>query len=240
MTMKTTCIIVDDEPLARSALVSLLSRFDDMEIVAECEDTFKAMQVLQSKRVDLMFLDIQMPEVSGLDFLRSLQQAPAVILTTAHREYALEGYELDVLDYLMKPISFERLMKAINKYYHLYQKHAGSKPDESPAPEDFITIRADRKNIRIPVNEILWIMSLKDYIRIYTAADNYITQVPIGEMEQMLPDNQFLRIHRSYIVNISKVSAFTSQDVEINTMELPIGNSYKNLVISILNKELKS
>jgi DNA-binding LytR/AlgR family response regulator len=236
--MKTTCIIVDDEPLAISALAALLSKFDDIEVIAECEDTFKAMQVLQNKKVELMFLDIQMPEVTGLDFLRSLKHPPAVILTTAYRQYALEGYELDVLDYLLKPISFERLMKAINKYYHLYKKSTPVSLAEEPATAEFITIRADRKNIRLNLDDILWIMSLKDYIQIFTKDAKYITQLPIGEMERHLPENRFLRIHRSYIVNLNKVTAYTGQDVEINEMELPIGSSYKNMVISRLNKHL--
>jgi DNA-binding LytR/AlgR family response regulator len=234
--MKTNCIIVDDEPLARKAIASLLSRFDDLEITAECEDTFKAMSVLQDRRVDLMFLDIQMPEVSGLEFLRSIKNPPAVILTTAHREYALEGYELDVVDYLLKPVSFERMMKAINKYYDMHQGRASFGPNEDSEKEEFITIRAERKNIRVNVKDILWVRSLKDYVQIYTLSDKYITQVTMGELEQNLPEKYFLRIHRSYIINISRVTAFTVHDVEINDVELPIGGSYKNLVISKLNQ----
>lgn len=237
--MKTSCIIVDDEPLARTAIRSLLSRFEDMEVVAECDDTFDALKVLQGKKVDLMFLDIQMPEVSGLDFLRSLKNPPAVILTTAHREYALEGYELDVLDYLLKPISFERMMKAIDKYYHLHNRPV--MPSLADEPQDsFITIRADRKNIRLRLDDILWISSLKDYVQIYTADEKYITQVPIGEIGQQLPDDLFLRIHRSYIVNITRITAFTGQDVEIGKVELPIGRSYKNLVFNLLNKRFNN
>ena len=232
--MKTHCIIVDDEPLARKAMISLLSRFEDMEVVADCEDTFKAMSVLKAKRVDLMFLDIHMPEVSGLEFLRTLKNPPAVILTTAHREYALEGYELDVVDYLLKPVSFERLMKAINKYYELHHAKVSFSPTEEGAKNDFITIRAERKNIRVNLEDILWVRSLKDYVQIHTVDQKHITQLTLGEIETMLPDQLFIRIHRSYIINISKVTAFTGQDVEINEMELPIGGSYKNLVISKL------
>jgi DNA-binding LytR/AlgR family response regulator len=235
--MKTHCIIVDDEPLARKAMASLLSRFDDLEVVADCENTFKAMKVLQEKRVDLMFLDIQMPEVSGLEFLRALKNPPAVILTTAHREYALEGYELDVIDYLLKPVSFERLMKAINKYYDLYQVKASSGTFEEGEKKGFITIRADRKNIRINVSDILWVRSLKDYVQIYATDQKYITQLTLGEIETMLPEQLFLRIHRSYIINLSRVTAFTGQDVEINEMEIPIGGSFKNLVISKLKQQ---
>ena len=238
--MRTSCIIVDDEPLARAALASLLSRFDNLDVVAECGDTFKAWQVLQEHKVDLMFLDIEMPEVTGLDFLRSLKHPPAVILTTAFRQYAVEGYELEVADYLLKPVSFERLMKALDKYYRSHNRPAVSETAQEPNPVDFITIRADRKNIRLPLNEILWIKSLKDYVEVFTENSKYITQVPIGEMEKLLPASLFLRVHRSYVVNLLKVTAFTTLDVEIGDMEIPIGNSYKNHVTGSLIKQFNA
>jgi len=237
--MRTSCIIIDDEPLARSAIASLLSRFEDIEVIAECEDTFEALKVLQNRKVDLMFLDIQMPEVSGLEFLRSLKNPPAVILTTAYRQYALEGYDLDVVDYLLKPISPDRLMKAVDKFYH--QHHRTSVPmTGEEQKEEFITIRADRKNIRLRLEDILWIRSLKDYVQIHTAEEKYITQVPISELEKQLPGSSFLRIHRSYLVNLEKVTAFTGQDVEIGNTELPIGRSYKNHVFNIMNRRFNS
>jgi len=236
--MKTACIIVDDEPLARSAIRSLLARFDDIEIVADCEDTFEALKILQQKKIDLMFLDIQMPEVSGLDFLRSLRQAPAVILTTAYKQYAIEGYELDVVDYLLKPISFERMMKAIDKYYHLHKSPGLALSVTGTTEENTITIRADRKNIVIHVDDIHYIMSMKDYVQIFTRDKKYITQLPIGVLEKKLPEDKFLRIHRSYIVNLSKVTAFTSLDVEIGNLELPIGRSYQALVYNALKDKI--
>jgi len=236
--MKTTCIIVDDEPLARSAIRALLSRFDDIEIAAECEDTFEALKVLKQKNIDLMFLDIQMPEVSGLEFLRSLKQPPAVILTTAYRQYALEGFELDVVDYLLKPVSFERMMKAIDKFYHLRRSQEFPVPAKESPAEGTITIRAERKNILLHYDDILWIMSMKDYVQIFTNDKKYITQLSIGELEKQLPEERFLRIHRSYIVNISKITAFTNLDVEIGKMELPIGRNYRKLVINSLKNSL--
>jgi DNA-binding LytR/AlgR family response regulator len=236
--MKTACIIVDDEPLARSAIRALLARFDDIEIVADCEDTFEAMKILQQKKIDLMFLDIQMPEVSGLDFLRSLRQAPAVILTTAYRQYALEGFELDVVDYLLKPVSAERMMKALDKFYHLQRFSGTQAPIREPSPEGTLTIRAERKNILLHHDDILWIMSMKDYVQIFTTDKKHITQLPIGVLEKKLPEDTFLRIHRSYIVNLSKVTAFTSLDVEIGNRELPIGRSYQNLVINTLKARI--
>jgi len=236
--MKTTCIIVDDEPLARSAISSLLSRFEDIEVVAECEDTFAAFNVLKQQKVDLMFLDIQMPEVSGIEFLRSLKHPPAVIFTTAYRQYAVEGFDLDVVDYLLKPVSFDRLMKAVDKYYDRRKLGFPVSPLKDSGSGEFITIRADRKNIRVPLDDILWIQSMKDYIHVHTPKAKYITQVPIGDVEQQLPTDKFLRIHRSYIINISKVTAFTGMDVEINRMEIPIGRSYKNLVSLVLGQKL--
>lgn len=236
--MKTTCIIVDDEPLARSAIRALLSRFDDIEIAAECEDTFEALKVLQQKNIDLMFLDIQMPEVSGLEFLRSLKHPPAVILTTAYRQYALEGFELDAVDYLLKPVSFERMMKAIDKFYHLRRGQEFQVPAKESPAEGTITIRAERKNILLHYDDILWIMSMKDYVQIFTNDKKHITQLQIGELEKQLPEERFLRIHRSHIVNISKITAFTNLDVEIGKMELPIGRNYRSHVINTLKHRL--
>ena len=236
--MKTTCIIVDDEPLARSAIRAILSRFDNIAVEAECEDSFEALKILQQKKIDLMFLDIQMPEVSGLDFLRSLRQAPAVILTTAYKQYAIEGYELDVVDYLLKPVSADRMMKALDKFYHRQHTGVSNVTLHEAADNSTMTIRSNRKNIVINYHDILYIMSMKDYIQIFTQEQKYITQMAIGELESQLPAGKFLRIHRSYIVNLSKVTAFTSLDVEIGKVELPIGRSYQGLVFNTLKDKI--
>jgi len=236
--MKTSCIIVDDEPLARSAIRAILSRFDNITVEAECEDSFEALKILQQKKIDLMFLDIQMPEVSGLDFLRSLKQAPAVILTTAYKQYAIEGYELDVVDYLLKPVSADRMMKALDKFYHRQHTGVSNVTLHEAADDSTMTIRSNRKNIVINYHDILYIMSMKDYIQIFTQEQKYITQMAIGELESQLPAGKFLRIHRSYIVNLSKVTAFTSLDVEIGKVELPIGRSYQGLVFNTLKDKI--
>lgn len=236
--MKTRCIIVDDEPLAISALSSLLNRFDDIEVIATCGDTFEAFDLIQKEKVDLMFLDVQMPEVSGISFLRTLRNPPAVILTTAYKQYALEAFELDVVDYLLKPVSFERLMKAINKYYQSRQSPAMGGQLTGDTSSDFIMVRAERKNMKVKLDDVLWVMSVKDYVQIVTRDKKILTQVSIGEMENSLPSDRFLRTHRSYLVNISKVTAYTNLDVEIGDMEIPIGRSYKNLVSSRLGQVL--
>ncbi len=235
--MKTKCIIIDDEPLAIEALTALLEKFPDMDIVETCRDSFQAFEVLQKKKVDLMFLDIQMPEVTGLSFVKSLQRPPKVILTTAYRQYALEAFDLDVVDYLLKPISLERLMKAINKYYKLADSGEQLlKPKETTGEtvSDHIFVRADRKHVKVFFQDILYIEGLKDYVRIVTLNGNILPKLSLNQLETDLSENNFLRIHRSYIINLSKVTAFTSRFVEIDKWELPIGGSYRNMVLNLL------
>ena len=238
MSMKTRCLIVDDEPLAIAALRLLLSRFEDVEVAGECSDAFEARAMLQKMPVDLIFLDVQMPEVSGLDFLRSLKNPPAIILITAYKQYALEAFDLDVVDYLLKPVSGERLMKALNKYHQMSTVTALNNDQEKEHAGDFITVKSDRKNLRIALKDILWVMSVKDYVQLVMPDRKILTQLSISELEGILPGGGFLRIHRSYIVNLSKITAYTSQDVEVGRMELPIGRSYRNAVIERLGQSI--
>jgi len=232
--MKTKCIIVDDEPLAIDALEILIQKFSGLVIVDKCTDAIQAFEILQKKQIDLMFLDIQMPEITGLSFLKTLKNPPYVIFTTAYREYALEAFDLDVVDYLLKPISFERLMKAINKYYQLSGR--STQPSLSEKPKEFITVRADRKNVKINLEDILYIESLKDYVRIFTSSESIITKSTISSLEEQLPSELFLRIHRSYIVSISKTKAFTQEFVEIDDKALPVGRNYRASVLIRLGK----
>jgi DNA-binding LytR/AlgR family response regulator len=221
------CIIVDDEPLAIEVLRSLLEKFDHVEIVSECSDSFQAFDILQKEKVDLMFLDIHMPELSGLDFLRNLKSPPAVILTTAHREFALEAFELDVVDYLLKPISGARLMKALDKYNKTQQLR---EPVKAETISGYIMVRAERKSRKVEFNDIDYVESIKDYIRIHCGTEKIMTRMTLSDMESKLPDAIFLRVHRSYIVNMTKVTAVTNHDVEIGSMEIPVGENYrKNL-----------
>ena len=231
--MKTKCIIVDDEPLAIEVIESHLEKINDIEIVAKCESAVEAFEILRKKKIDLIFLDIQMPELTGIDFIKSISNPPKVILTTAYRKYALEGYELDVVDYLLKPISFERFMKAINKYY----KTAGNEfkvVQQENNEENFIYVKENKKSIKLDFAEIRYIESMKDYATIYTDNKKVITKITMNELEEKLPPNKFIRIHRSFIVSIPKIEAFTSTSIEIGKRELTIGRSYKNAVMKAL------
>ena len=236
--MKIRCLLVDDEPLALSVLEKYVNQVVDMKLIASCESALEAFQILQKHQVDLIFLDIQMPELTGLQFLRSLEKAPKVIITTAYREYAFDGFDLDVLDYLLKPISFERFLKAITKYYRIISPESLLKEKiiNSPANSDqFILVKEKKSKIKVPFNEILYIESIKDYVKIVMTSRTVITKMFISEIEQVLPDESFLRIHRSFIVPVHKIDSYSVNQVEIGKHEIPIGRSYKNLVVKRLD-----
>ncbi len=234
----THCLIVDDEPLAIEVIETYLNRLDGYNIIGKCRNPVEAFSLLQRNPIDLLFLDIQMPELTGLDLLKTLRNPPLVILTTAHREYALEGYELDVLDYLLKPISFDRFLQAIDKYQqretaqnlpiNSYQEHIGNK--------EFIDIRADRKTYRIPLQGIIYIESMKDYLQIFTSQKKFITKSTLQDFLDQLPVNQFVQIHRSYIVSMSHITAFDNTMVEVGKRQLPVGRSFNRQVKEVLTK----
>ena len=234
--MKLRCLLVDDEPPALEILESYIDSIDGLEIVAKCENAIQAFQVLQEKQVDLMFLDIKMPKLLGTDFLRSLRNPPKVIFTTAYREYALDGFELDVVDYLLKPIPIERFLKAIAKVSKFDNKTLVSEEEKfQPNKEAFLYFRADRKMVKVLTNDILYIESLKDYIKIITTnAKPLLVKQSISSLEEMLPDSNFVRIHRSFIIAIDKIKAFSPTHIEILDKELPIGRLYQKDVERIL------
>jgi two-component system LytT family response regulator len=197
-------------------------------LIAKCDNALSALDWMKKQKIDLIFLDISMPFLSGVDFIKTLKKPPAVIFTTAYKEYAIESYELNVLDYLLKPISFERFLKAINKLEDRVSDMI--KPVPEDADQDlFMYVKSEKKNIKILFREILFIESLKDYIKIHTLNKVIITQLPISTIEQRLPDN-FLRIHRSFIVAKDKITAYTQHDLEIGKLQIPIGRSYKMIV----------
>lgn len=236
MSRRTRCLIVDDEPLALEVMENHLNKFDGLEIAAKCSSAVEAFEIVNTQKIDLIFLDIQMPQISGLDFLRAIKNPPGVILTTAYREYALESYELEVVDYLLKPISFERLMMAINKFYKQNEGKTGPSPVNNRSREDdFIYLKVDKKNVKLPYDEILYIECMKDYVTVFTAESKYISKTTMTDLEDKLPENNFIRIHRSFIVSKQKITAFTSYSVEIGRKELTIGRSYKEEVMSRLN-----
>jgi DNA-binding LytR/AlgR family response regulator len=228
--MKLRILIVDDEPYAIEVMENYLRNFDDMEIVGKCSNAIQAFQLLQQKTVDLMFLDIQMPGITGIDFLKTLKNPPKTIFTTAYSQYALDGFELNVVDYLVKPIPLDRFMRAIDKVYQLngnkasagdnYEKNVGD-------TEAFLYLKVERKTIKINVNDILWVESLRDYVKVITTGNAYISKQKISLLEGMLPENKFVRAHRSFIIAIAHISSFYAYSVEVNGHELPIGSNYK-------------
>ncbi len=236
--MKIKCMLVDDEPLAIQALSSLLDRMDNIEITAGCNDALSAFQHIKSNPVDLLFLDIEMPELSGLDFIKSLKHPPKIILVTAYRDYALDAFDLDVLDYLLKPVSFERLLQALDKFYESFQSRENVIPSTNESNTNtaqFLQIKADKKTVRIPLQNILYIESMKDYQKIHTVGGNTVTQMSLKSILEKLPDNLFMQIHRSFIINLDKIDSFTSNSIEIKKQELPIGRMYRAALFAQLN-----
>jgi two-component system, LytTR family, response regulator len=234
--MKVRCLIVDDEPLAVDVIKNHLEKVDQLELVGTCKNAFEVYNYLQKKNVDLIFLDIHMPELKGTDLLKGLQNPPKVIFTTAYREYALEGFELNALDYLLKPISFERFMQAINKYFEQTNGEQDVTFHQSKRAEDsFIYVREKNMVHKILTRDILYIESLSDYVIIYYFNKKITVRNTMTAIEEMLPHNEFARIHRSYIINIQHINKFTAHSISINEKELPIGPSYSKEVFKMLN-----
>lgn len=223
------CIVVDDEELARRLIKRHLSELEDFELVASCESAIEALKIIKEESIDLMFLDIEMPLLKGTDFLKNLNQKPKVIFTTAYREYALEGFELNVVDYLLKPINFTRFLKAIDKFLESTNKVIESSVSK------YIYIQSNKKNIKIVLDDVLYIESLKEYVQIHFKNRKVIFKGGITAFEQKL-DHHFVRVHRSYIVNINKITAYTKSDIEIERIEIPIGDSYKDRVLTKIVK----
>jgi DNA-binding LytR/AlgR family response regulator len=245
--MKIRCLLVDDEPHALEVIETYVGMVDGLEIVGKCHNAIQAFGVLQATSVDLLFLDIKMPQLLGTDFVRSLRQPPKIIFTTAYRDYALEGYELDAVDYLLKPIPFERFLRAVSKAMKVEQipTRAGygetasvlsvEKPADALSANTFLYFRVDRKMVKVFTRDILYIESLKDYIKIITAdARPLVVKQSISSLEEMLPESGFLRIHRSFIVAIDKIKAYTPSYVDVAGQELPIGRLYHKEVGQVL------
>ena len=235
--MKTRCLIVDDEPLAVELIRSHAEKIDSLKVVAECHTAMDAMNILRQQSVDLMLMDIQMPQITGLEFLKSLRNPPAVIITTAYREYALDGFDLNVVDYLLKPITFERFFRAINKYYQrsapaTVTTPAAGAPETTTSP--FIYVKENKKVNKIYLEDIVYIEGLNEYIGIHTANGKLVVKNSLNAIYEKLPENQFLRIHKSFIVSIPKIRSFTATSIEIGRQELPIGRSYKTEALKTL------
>jgi DNA-binding LytR/AlgR family response regulator len=228
------CIIVDDEPLAIEIMESYVSKVDQLKLVGTFRNAVSAFTFLQQNPVDLIFLDIQMPKLSGIDFLKTLKNPPKVIFTTAFRDYALDGFELEVADYLLKPIPFDRFLKAVAKVLHQPNGIAQSHPAKAEPNENYVYFKVDKKMVRTRMADILYIESIKDYVKVRTSEKEIITQQKISYLEESLPKEQFLRIHRSFIVNRDKIDAYSATEIEIGKHHVPIGRNYKNDVMKLL------
>jgi two-component system, LytTR family, response regulator len=227
------CIIVDDETLAQQVIQNHLQKIPGFQIEAVCNNTAEASAALKNFEVDLIFLDIQLPGVNGLHFLRTLPNPPLVILTTAYAEYALESYEFSVIDYLLKPISFERFHKAIIKLTEgrLYSQHAVEKDH---AIKNHIFIKSGNKFFKVDFSEIIYIQAMKDYLKLHAASYKLVTLQTMGEMEKLLPATQFLRVHKSFIVAVAYIKSIYGNTIEIEKEAIPIGNSYKSSVLHFI------
>ena len=226
------CLIVDDESLARELIETHLSQLDNFKLIASCSSAIAAHKVLQSETIDLMFLDIEMPVLKGTDFLKTLKHKPKVIFTTAYRDYAIEGFNLNAVDYILKPITFQRFFQAIEKFTNT-NKSKVRESESSKNQNAYIFIQSKKKNIKVFFHDINYIESIKDYIRIHLQDSSIMIKHGITSFEEKL-DTRFLRIHRSYIINSTKITAFTKQDVEIGKIEIPIGDFYKANVLQHL------
>ena len=232
--LKYNCIVVEDEPLAAEVLTDYIQQVPFLELSEVCTDAIFAMEKLQADKIDLMFLDIHLPKLKGLDFLEALKTPPRVIITSAYKEYALAGYELNVIDYLLKPIRFNRFLKAVNKLNQFTPQTIQQTANAANAERKFFFFNVGKKRVKIFMDEILYIESLREYVRITTKDKSILTKFQLNEIEEMLSKNNFLRIHRSFIAAKDKIAAFTATDVEINNKSIPIGRSYKELVLSVL------
>ncbi len=239
-------IIVDDEPLALDVMETYVSRMHNLELVARCNNAFEANEALKNNDIDLMFLDIQMPQLTGIDFLKTLKTPPMVIFTTAYQQYAVEGFELNAIDYLLKPISMDRFMKAVNKASEQYELHHQEVKNGShtegvaEAKPDYIFVKADKKLQRVKFSEILYIEGLKDYVIIRTETGRIISLQTMKSLEDKLPVAQFVRVHRSFIVGIDKIHAIVGNMVEViekgAPKHLPIGKNYRDELLEMIEK----
>jgi len=248
------CLVIDDEPLAQDLIENYLKNFSFIKLIAKCDNALIALEWIRKQKIDLIFLDVSMPFISGIDFIRTLQNPPAIILTTAHKEFAVESYELNVLDYLLKPISFERFSKAVNKLLdgRLYTP-AGrgiTGPSGSPLsggegsagiaslPQgDHIFVKSNSKFFRVNFSEITYVEGMKDYLKIHTPDYTLVTHQTMNELEKLLPARLFIRVHRSYLVAIAQIRAIYGNSIELGKVTIPIGVNYKEAVMGLIGRK---
>jgi DNA-binding LytR/AlgR family response regulator len=236
--MKLRCLLIDDEAPALKVLQLHISNTNGLEIVACCNNAVEAMDVLHEKQVDLIFLDIKMPRLLGTDFLRSLSSPPKIVFVTAYRDYAAESYDLDAVDYLVKPVSFERFLKAVSKVKRLLGHEVPAQSDVYKRNADaFVYLKVDKAMQKFFVNDILYIESWKDYIKIFlSSGKNFLVKQSISSMENLLSEHRFIRVHRSYIISLEKISGYNHSDIQLGEKEIPIGRLYKQKVMEAIHE----
>lgn len=233
------CIAIDDEPLALELLVDNISKVPFLELVAECSNPLEALKVMQEQKVDLVFLDIQMPGLTGLQFIQSLAEKPMFILITAYEKYALDGYTLDVLDYLVKPVSLDRFIKACNKARELHELKSKGNNNTSNLKADYFFVNVDYKLLKVVFSDITFIEGLKDYIKIHLKSTTrpVITRMSMKSVEEELPETDFFRIHKSYIVSIAHITAIMKNSVFIGELEIPVSDNYRDTLTTLTGKQ---
>lgn len=226
-----TCYILDDEPLALNVIEQHLSRFNTFEVVGKSTNPVQALSDLKHLQPDLLFIDIQMPEITGLEFIETIRNKPFIVITTAYREFAVQGFDLNVLDYLVKPISFKRFVQTIDKFL---EQHKPSTPAAELPSNPCLFVKADRKVVRIPINEILYIEGIKDYVKIVLKEQRVLTKASITSLLESLPADRFARVHKSFIVALPMMTAYSAQGIEIGSVQIPIGRVYKQGFFEIM------
>lgn len=223
------CLIVEDESLAADVISDYISQVPGLKLKGICENVFAAMEKLRCEKIDLIFLDINLPKINGIDFIKTIPDKYDIVLTTAYHHYAIEGFNLNVIDYLLKPIEFSRFLQAVNKVFDKNKK-VSSEVHTEVRQRVYHFFNVDKKQVKVFVDDILYIESLKDYVRIHTRKRQLVTKFQIGEIEKILPQENFIRIHKSYIVNSNMITSFNAQEIEIDDISLPLGRSYKEMV----------
>ncbi|MGZ3751160.1 MAG: LytR/AlgR family response regulator transcription factor [Mucilaginibacter sp.] len=232
---KYNCIIIEDEPLAAEILQEYIADIPFLILKNVYTDALRALEDLRTNEIDLIFLDINLPKLKGFDFIQTLKNPPHIIITTAYHEYALQGYELNIVDYLLKPIEFSRFLKAVNKLKMMNSMKTYASPVFIPSGSAYMFVNTSKKKVKLYFKDILYIESLKEYIKVFTTDKVIITKYQLGQIEEHLPKEDFVRIHRSFIVAKEKIEAFTSTEIEVGNKQLPIGRSYKELVSNLLD-----
>ncbi len=232
------CLAIDDEPLALELLEDNISKIPFLKLVAACDNAMEAMKVMQQENIDLLFLDIQMPGLTGLQFIQSMPTPPMIILITAYEKYALEGFNLDVTDYLVKPVSFDRFVKACNKAKQLFDLKKQQKTTGVSSQPGYFFVNVDYSLLKITLADVVYVEGLKDYIKIHMKSTSrpVVTRMPVKTIEEQLPSSEFIRIHKSYIVSVAFITAIRKSSVFIDALELPVGDSYRDSVNSLTGK----